>query len=398
MILTRVKLLNYRNLSNVALEFSPKINIFLGRNGQGKTNLLEALSYLALGRSHRGSNDREMIRFGTDHLHLKVEGCDRKGEEFTLEAALTTQGRKRIKIDGSTIARNSDLVGRLSAVLFHPDEIALAKGSPEHRRHFLDITLSVIANPYFQNLLGYRRALAQKNRLLKDRQFATEGELAVWDAEMARFGAPLIVARRQILGALERASEQAYSALAPGGGSLKMELEPSFGPAEEPKERSDEISLVRAEFLSAIKEERARERRMGFAQIGPHRDRLDLRLQGRALRCFGSQGEMRSAAIALKLGQAALIYERTKERPVVLLDDIFSELDQQRTQALQSLLHHEHQLFIATARLDDVVGMREWEDLKVWIVREGELEAIDDLRAIAQQLKPEELDGNRATT
>ncbi len=394
MILTRVKLLNYRNLSNLSLEFSPKINIFLGRNGQGKTNLLEALSYLAMGRSHRGAKDRELIRFGSDHLHLKVEGCDREGEDFSLEAALTTQGQKRIKIDGSTIARNTELVGRLSAVLFHPDEIALAKGSPEHRRRFLDLTLSVVEASYFQNLMGYRRALAQKNRLLKDRQFATERELAVWDAELVQYGTPVILVRRQLLSALERACQESYSALAPDGGSLKMELVPSFRPRSLPEDEGDEAAFWRTEFLHALGEGRARERKLGFAQIGPHRERLELRLQGRALRRFGSQGEMRSAAIALKLGQAALIYERTKERPVVLLDDIFSELDQQRTRALQSLLHHEHQLFIATARLDDVVGMRDFEDLKVWLVREGKLEAIDDLQSMQSHFEPDKLEGN----
>jgi DNA replication and repair protein RecF len=384
--------LNYRNLSDVSLEFSPKINIFLGRNGQGKTNLLEALSYLAMGRSHRGAKDRELIRFGSDHLHLKVEGRDREGEDFTLEAALTTQGKKRIKIDGSTITRNAELVGRLSAVLFHPDEIALAKGGPEHRRRFLDLTLSVVASSYFQNLIGYRRALAQKNRLLKDRQLVSERELEVWDAELVQYGTPVILLRRQLLSALEGACQRAYSALAPDGGRLKMELTPSFRPLQSLKDQDDESAFWRKEFLRALGEGRARERRLGFAQIGPHRDRLELRLSGRALRRFGSQGEMRSAAIALKLGQAALIFERTKKRPVVLLDDIFSELDQQRTRALQSLLHHEHQLFIATARLDDVVGMRDWEGLKVWLVRQGELEAVDDLRDIQSRFGPGELE------
>jgi DNA replication and repair protein RecF len=171
-----------------------------------------------------------------------------------------------------------------------------------------------------------------------------------------------------------------------------MEFAPSFRPLNSPKDQDDESAFWRGEFLHALGEGRARERRLGFAQIGPHRDRLELRLSGRALRRFGSQGEMRSAAIALKLGQAALIFERTKERPVVLLDDIFSELDQQRTRALQSLLHHEHQLFIATARLDDVVGMRDWEGLKVWLVRQGELEAVDDLRSIESRFEPGELE------
>lgn len=147
--------------------------------------------------------------------------------------------------------------------------------------------------------------------------------------------------------------------------------------ARELEEEADPQAWM-ARFRSALDANRERERELGHSLIGPHRDRLELELHGRSLRRFGSQGEMRSAAIALKLGQAELIYERTRERPVVLLDDIFSELDLRRTEALQSLLHREHQLFIATARADDVVAMRDWEDVRVWTVNQGRVTPLAD--------------------
>lgn len=368
----RVKLKNFRNLEQIELAISPQINILLGRNGQGKTNFLEALSYLALGRSWRGGRDRELIRFGEDHCRITVEGRDERGESFQLEAALDRDGRKRIRIEGQPVERQADLVGHLSVVRFDPDEVALAKGSPEHRRRFLDYTLSLVSAEYFRHLLDYRRVLAQKNQLLRRRSGSVGAQLDAWDEELARTGTPLIVARLQVLDDLERHAREAYAELAPEGGELGLSLEGTVeGDAE-----SDEEEIGRR-FRSALSRARVRELELRHAQVGPHRDRLEVQLRGRSLRRYGSQGEKRSASIALKLAQGELFYERTKERPAVLLDDIFSELDRSRAQALQARLHREHQLFIATARVDDVVGMRNWEGLKAWSVEAGRLVELD---------------------
>ncbi len=379
MILTRVKLLNYRNLAEVSVEFSRKINIFLGRNGQGKTNFLDAVSYLSLGRSHRTSTEQEVIRFGQDHLSLRVEGEDARGEEFVLEAALSRGGRKRLKVDGSPVTQASELVGRLSTVLFHPGEIDLVKGPPERRRRFLDLSLSVISREYLRNLIGYRRALSQKNRLLKARQAVPRSELEVWNRELVRFGTPLMLERRRVIPRLEELCAKAYSSLARKGESLTISLQLSLGDAANAVLGRDDLESWHDAFHEALRAGMARECLLGHARIGPHRDRLELELGGRSLRRFGSQGEMRSAAIALKLGQAELIYERTQERPVILLDDIFSELDHGRTRALQELLHEEHQLLIATARTEDVQAMQGWKNLRCWMVEGGRIEEIATL-------------------
>jgi len=382
-LLRHVKLLGFRNLGKIALDVSPQINIFLGRNGQGKTNLLEGLSYLALGRSHRGNRDRELIAFGGDHFHLGVEGQAGSGDPFRLEAAVTKDGQKRLKVDGQTVARQADLVGHLSVVQFDPGDVELTKGSPDHRRRFLDYTLSVCSSEYFRNLQAYRRALAQKNRLLKQRFAASDAELDAWDQELVRTGAPLLEARLELLPSLERVSAESYADLAPAGGRLGLALR-GFP-------REEGATHARA-FAAALGAERAHEKALGHARVGPHRDRLDVSLEGRSIRRYGSQGEKRSASIALKLAQAELIYERTRERPAVFLDDIFSELDRGRTHALQARLHREHQLFIATARLDDVLAMRDCAAPRAWFVEDGTVTPIREWDGLAGRLESPEDD------
>jgi DNA replication and repair protein RecF len=381
--LERVKLHNFRNLREIAVDVSPRINILLGRNGQGKTNFLEALSYLALGRSFRTSRDRELIQFQKDFSHVSVDGRDAHDEGFRLEASLTRDGKKKIKVDGAPVQRHADLVGHLSVVRFDPDEVELAKGSPDHRRRFLDYTLSLCSADYFRTLLEYRRAVAQKNRLLKSRSPVPDAELDVWDSELVRCGVPLLAARAETLGELEEHTRDAYAELAPDGGRLGLEIRGTV-----PVDPATDRNRIAEDFGTALAEARGRERIMRHGLVGPHRDRLEVILKERSLRSFGSQGEKRTASIALKLAQGELLYERTRERPVVVLDDIFSELDRVRTEALQHRLHREHQLFIATARIDHVLALESWQDLKVWVVREGELTEVDHLdRARLEELQ-----------
>jgi DNA replication and repair protein RecF len=372
--LERVKLHNFRNLREISVDVSPRINILLGRNGQGKTNFLEALSYLALGRSFRTGRDRELIRFDEDSCHVGVEGRDGNDEPFRLDAALTREGKKKIKVDGAPLQRHADLVGHLSVVRFDPDEVELAKGSPDHRRRFLDYTLSLSSAAYFRSLLEYRRAVAQKNRLLKSRSPVPDAELDVWDSELVRCGVPLLAARQGTLKVLEEHAGDAYAELAPEGGSLGLEIRSTVAVAE-----PDDRNAIAEAFSSGLLQSRGRERMLRHALVGPHRDRLEVVLRGRSLRSYGSQGEKRTASIALKLAQGELLFERTRERPVVVLDDIFSELDRVRTEALQHRLHREHQLFIATARVDHVLALESWDELRVWVVREGELTETDRL-------------------
>lgn len=371
MRLTRVKLLNFRNLEKIELDVSPQINIFLGRNGQGKTNLLEAMSFLALGRSHRGSSSRELIRFDAEFFHVRLEGEDARGDSLQLEGAVERNGQKRFKVDGEVVGRRAELLGRLSVVQFHPNDAELTRGAPELRRRFLDYTLSVGSPESLRHLLAYRRAVQQKNRLLKQRRGDVSAELDGWDTELIEHGVRIWSARAELLEAMRPEAERAYRELARDERELKLQLQPS--------KMDTELPIDEERFAEMLAAHRQRELQLRQSLVGPHRDDLGVDLDGRAIRRFGSQGEQRSAAIALKLAQAELIYERSGERPVVFLDDIFSELDRRRTEALQERLHHEHQLFIATARADDVHGMEAWTEVSASLVQAGRVRPLDRL-------------------
>jgi len=384
----QLKLLNFRNLEKITLDVSARINIFLGRNGQGKSNLLEGLSYLSLGRSVRAAQDRELIRFGADHVHISVEAEDGRGDSFRLEAAITRDGQKRIQADGHVVRRHAELVGRLPSVEFLPHEVELSKGAPDHRRRFLDHTLSICSAETLRHLVAYRRALAQKNRLLKQR-YAPDEELAIWDAELVQHGVPVLQSRELVMPVLRELARDAYRSLAPDSGELALDLARSIDDGNEQAELIDETTSAESlseRFEAALQRNRDRERALRHALIGPHRDRMEMDLEGHALRRFGSQGEMRSAAIALKLAQIELLHRRTGERPIVFLDDIFSELDRRRAEALQDRLHREHQLFIATARLDDVIGLADWPETRAWLIEDGRLSPLANLRDAGEKL------------
>jgi DNA replication and repair protein RecF len=394
--LTRVKLLNFRNLEKIELDVSPQINIFLGRNGQGKTNLLEAMAFLSLGRSPRGHRSRELIRFEAEHFHIRLEGEDGNGDPFQLEAAVDRGGNKRIKVDGELLTKQSELFGRLSVVQFHPDDAELTRGAPELRRRFLDYTLSVGSAELLRHLIAYRRAIAQKNRLLKQSAWsaARDGDsrgdqLAAWNAELIEHGVPILRAREAMLEPLERLSRQAYEDLAGKTVDLRLQIQSSLASKQESKEDSRNEGDWAQRFSEALERSESREIHMRQAMVGPHRDDLLLDLDGTSVRRYGSQGEQRSAAIALKLAQAELIHERSGDRPVVFLDDIFSELDRQRSEALQEHLHREHQLFIATARYDDVRGMADWPEVAAWLLEEGQPTALDGLEQAEEALAVE---------
>lgn len=397
MRLTRVKLLNFRNLEKIELDVSPQINIFLGRNGQGKTNLLEAMAFLSLGRSPRGHRSRELIRFGAEHFHIRLEGEDGSGEPFQLEAAVDRGGNKRIKVDGQVVAKQAELFGQLSLVQFHPDDAELARGAPELRRRFLDYTLSVGSAELLRHLIAYRRAIAQKNRLLKQSVWsaARDGdsrgaELAAWNAELVEHGVPVLRARATVLEPLEQLTREAYADLAGTTVELRLQIQSSLARRQETREDfGDDEGDWKQRFGDALERSQSQEIRMRQSMVGPHRDDLLLSLNGRSVRRYGSQGEQRSAAIALKLAQAKLIHQRSGDHPIVFLDDIFSELDRQRSEALQEHLHREHQLFIATARYDDVRGMAAWPEVAAWLLEDGRPSALSSLDRAEEALAVE---------
>lgn len=373
-----VRLTGFRNLADTAVEFSSGVNVLLGRNGQGKSNLLEALDFPALGRSRRGARSEDLIAFARDHLHVALEiGLAADGRPKSCEYALDRGGSRRFKVDGQPLSRRADLLGHLATVYFQPESIDLVRGEPELRRRHLDQGLAVTTASYVGHLAACQRALRQKGSLLRevqqglrDRRQVRE-ELAAWNRELARHAAPVCLARHAYIAALGPAARSIHDDLAGGSRALEMAYRPSL--------RSCRPGLAEADLgrdiLGEIDYIGENEIRRGRPLIGPHRDDVEVRLDGRDLKAFGSQGETRTAAVAMILAQSDVVLQERGSRPVLFLDDIFSELDPERTGRLQERCARDHQVFVATARPEDVEAWRP-EAMRRWRVEAGVLTEI----------------------
>lgn len=378
MRLVEAFLSGFRNLAEARLAFSPGVNVFTGANGQGKTNLLEALNYPALGRSFRGARDEELVGFGAAAAHVAVEAETESGAREQYEYGLERGGGRRLRVAGEPVPRKADLVGRLATVVYDPQTVTLVRGAPEGRRRYLDQGLCGLDHAYFVELQAYNRALKQKTSLLRDAAAGGRGrpgargnlrdDLKAWSDEMARHAAPLIRDRARYVRELGPVAQDVLAGFTGRESSLEIVYAPGLEIAEKEAPVND-LTREISSFLDYIGET---EIRRGRCLAGPHADDLDLVLDGVSLRTFGSQGETRSVAIALKLAQGELVFRRRRIRPILFFDDIFSELDQERTRRLQEATAQMHQVFIATARADDVAGWRP-HDARRWTVEAGRI-------------------------
>lgn len=371
---------DFRNLREVALAFSPTVNFLLGANGQGKTSLLEALAFVALGRSHRGARPEELIRIGADHLDVALSVAGEDGLPLRFEYAIERGGGRRLKVDGQELARRSDLVGRFACVIFDPPTVGLVSGGPERRRRFVDLGLSVLDRGYLEALQAYQRVLRQKTTLLRElrrgriRRAEVAADLAAWNDEFARLAAAVCRGRAAYTRLLTPSAGAAHAVLTGGQDGLELAYRPRLQAPRGAGADLPEAQLereIRAE-IDYIGED---EIRRGRPLTGPHLDDFEVRLGGLTLRVYGSQGETRTAAIALILAQSDVVHREMRIRPVLFFDDIFSELDRERARRLQEVAVRDHQVFVATARETDVAGWRP-AGLKAWRVEAGRLTEI----------------------
>src|SRR5688500_6594891 len=351
-VLGALALRAFRNLARLDLGFPSAGAVVVGENGQGKSNLLEAIYYLHLLRSVRGARDVDVVRFGAPGFHISARTTG--GAFHELSAGFERQGRrKRVKVDGAEPPRLSDALGALPCVLFSPADVDLVGGAPSSRRRYLDILLALSSRPYLAALQRYRAALAQRNAALREAMRTTgaraEHRVAVWEAPLAEHGA--VLWRERVAWSAQAAWRFADLCAAIGEQALvAMRYATSLEPT------STDAHDVADALTRALEHKRGLDMRRGITHAGPHRDHLVLTLDGRELRAFGSAGQQRTAAIALRLLEAETLHERLGAAPLFLLDDPFAELDARRSSRILDLLAEQGmgQTLLTVPRASDI--------------------------------------------
>ncbi|MCI5649469.1 MAG: DNA replication/repair protein RecF [Fusicatenibacter sp.] len=355
MYIKSLELKNYRNYDQLCINIDSGINILYGDNAQGKTNILEALYLCSTTKSHRGSKDREIIRFDCEESHIRMQVC-KKGTAHRIDMHLKKNGPKGIAIDGIPIRKASELFGIVNIVFFSPEDLNMIKNGPSERRRFLDGEICQLSRVYMMELANYNKVVAQRNKLLKEISFSGKmaDTLDVWDLQMERYGKSLIRRRDEFIDRLNRILGQIHASLT--GEKEKIEL------VYEPNVREET-------FAKELSEARARDLRLGQSCVGPHRDDFCVKVNGIDIRRFGSQGQQRTAALSCKLAEIQLVQEEIHDTPVLLLDDVLSELDSSRQNYLLQSIHNIQTLITCTG-LDEFVE-NQFEINKVFRVAEG---------------------------
>lgn len=358
MILESLELHHFRNYKQEKIEFSPLVNIFFGSNAQGKTNMIEAVYYIALGRSFRSRKDEEIISHGGDNFFIR--GLFRHDDDELLVEVGCNYKEFRGKINGQIIKRRSDLFGRVNIVLFSPDDLQIVKGGPQFRRDYLDLYLSQAYPRYRYSFYQYYKVLQQRNSLLKQ---IKEGKakpylLEPWDESFVEKGTDLIQQRLLALDTLSELAAGYHLNVSAQRECLNIRY---LGLGGNILGYSDDIN---ARFRESIHRRRPEEIARGICVTGPHRDDIFLSLkEGMELRAYGSQGQQRTAALALKMAMVDLIGRTTGNMPILLLDDVLSEFDDIRKQSLLNILTHSTQTFVTTADIGSSKLFGENKDL-----------------------------------
>lgn len=313
MYIESLELNNYRNYEYLCMEFDPGTNILFGDNAQGKTNVLEAVYLCGTTKSHRGSKDREVIRFEQDESHIRMR-VNKDGISHKIDMHLKKSKSKGIAIDGIPIRKASELFGIVNLVFFSPEDLNIIKSGPSERRRFMDLELCQLHKIYLQDLANYNKIINQRNKLLKDISFSPrlEETLDVWDMQMVSYGKKIIHLRKEFMIELNEIIREIHKNLTGGKEEIVLEYEPD---------------VLEEEFEVQLQNAREKDLKYKMSSVGPHRDDFCVRVNGIDIRRYGSQGQQRTAALSLKLSEIYLVKNMIKENPVLLLDDVLSELD-----------------------------------------------------------------------
>lgn len=340
-----IELKNFRNYKNLDISFNSNVNLFLGKNGQGKTNLLEALYLTSIGRSFRTNRDQEMISFNENEAKVHVE-YEKEREEHTLDIVIKKDSKKEVSSDGIKYRKISQLLDNIYIVIFSPEDLKIVKDEPEKRRKFIDKELCQIRPSYYNNLANYKRALTERNAYLKEIN-VDHNMLDIWDHELSKYGALVIKQREDFIKKLNEASSNIHKKITNYSENLKVEYSPNI-------ELMETAAYQEVVCYKALKESFDSDLRQRTTTKGPHKDDLDLFVDDINVRAFGSQGQQRTVALSLKLAEIDIIKKESGEDAILLLDDVMSELDITRQEFLIKALEG-CQLFITTTEMPETL-------------------------------------------
>ena len=357
MIIKSLELADFRNYDSLHIDFSSGTNILYGDNAQGKTNILEAIYLSATTKSHKGSKDRDIVNFHKEESHIRTY-LEKDGIEIRVDMHLRKSKSKGIAIDGQKIKKAAELLGLLNVVFFSPEDLNIIKNGPAERRRFVDMELCQLDQFYLYNLNHYNRIVNQRNKLLKDMYFnpSLRDTLNIWDSQLISFGSKIIERRKLFAEQLNEIILDIHKRLSGGKEELLIRYEP-------------DVLIEDYEKMLSVNQER--DIRLKQTVTGPHRDDFSFIVGDIDIRKFGSQGQQRTAALSLKLSEIELVKKMTKENPVLLLDDVLSELDSSRQNYLLSTIG-DIQTIITCTGLDEFVNNR-FEIDRVFHIENGRI-------------------------
>lgn len=345
MIIESVDLQNYRNYEFLNMTFDNKINIIYGDNAQGKTNILESLYVCATSKSHRGSKDKDIIRFGNDEAHIKVM-VKKHGMNYRLDMHLKKNKTKGIAVNGIPIRRAVELFGIINIIIFSPEDMNIIKNGPSERRRFMDMELSQLDKIYLSNLVNYNKVVVQRNKLLKQLQFSDDSGLVdmldVWDMQLVRYGSEIIKRRMDFIDNINSIIRPVHSKLSGNKEILNLRYIPC---------------TTTDNFKDEVIRSRERDIKFKMTNVGPHKDDVAFFINDKDVRKYGSQGQQRTCALSLKLAEIELVKKVINDTPVLLLDDVLSELDANRQNFLLDSIG-DIQTIITCTGLDEFVNNR----------------------------------------
>ena len=357
MYIESVQLKNFRNYDSLELTFDKGTNIFYGNNAQGKTNILESLYLCGTTKSHRGSKDKEIVKFGEEEAHIRMM-VNRNQINYKIDMHLRKNKAKGVAINGLPIKKASELFGVVNMVFFSPEDLNIIKNGPSERRRFIDLELCQLDKLYVYNLLNYNKILNQRNKLLKDLYFKPDLEetLDVWDLQLAKYGSEVIKRRSEFVKKINEIINPIHKKITDNKENIIVKYD----------KNCDELELYNQLVLT-----REKDKKYKTTNVGPHRDDLSFYYDDMNVRIYGSQGQQRTAALSLKLAEIEIVKSIIHDTPVLLLDDVLSELDSKRQNELLNSLENVQTIITCTG-LDEFIENR-FKINKIFKVKEGKV-------------------------